>query len=106
MPPTPPGNIAGAQSSQINNLMAGYGYSHMSFPCAELFTLEVYSQDSHHNTDYDPDMPTAEETSTGEYTICCVVAQLTSIWKTRAACYWNLQLMTSNDIKERDFADY
>jgi len=70
---------------QIVNLPAGYAYSHTSPPCAEFVTLDASAQDSQHDTDFDPDMLTDEGTSTGLYTICCVVMQLTSILKMRAA---------------------
>jgi len=85
MPSAPPGNSAGAQCSQIVNLPADHMYSHTSLRCAECFTLDAYAEDSQNHTDVDPDMLTDEETSTGQYTICCVVMQLTSILKTSAA---------------------
>jgi len=46
IPPVPPGNNAGAQCSQIGNVLAGYLYSLTSLACAELFTLDSYAQDS------------------------------------------------------------
>jgi len=63
--PTLHGNNTGAQYSQIVNLPARYVYSHTSTPCAEFFTPDAYAQDSQHDTDFDPDMLTDEETSTG-----------------------------------------
>jgi len=39
-------------------------YSHSSLPCAELYTLDVYAQESQHDTDFDPDILTDKETST------------------------------------------
>jgi len=51
-------------------------------------------------------MPTDEGTSTGEYTICWVVMQLSSSLKTRATDWVNLQVMTSIDPKEQDFWVY
>jgi len=65
MPPAPTGNSSGAQQAQIVNLPAGYAYSHTSLPCAEFLTLDASAQDSHHDTDFDPDMLTDEGTSTG-----------------------------------------
>jgi hypothetical protein len=72
--PTPPlpgtplgttGNTSGDQSIEIINLLAGYTYSHTSLPCAESFTLDASAQESEHDTDFDPDMPPDEGTSTG-----------------------------------------
>jgi len=88
LPETPPastGNTSGAQRLDIVNLPARYVYSHSSLPCAESFTLNRSAQDSEHNTDYDPDMLPDEGVSAGQYTICCVVMQLTIILKTRVA---------------------
>jgi len=64
-PPTPPGNTAGAQNSQILNLPAGSVYTHTFPACPELFTPDEYAQDSQHDTDSDPDLLTDEATSTG-----------------------------------------
>jgi len=106
IPPAPTGYNSGAQLSQIVNLPAGYAYAHTSLPWAEYCTLNVSAQDSQHDTDFDPDMLTDEETSPGLYTICCVLMQLTSILKTRAAYWVYLQVMTSFDGKARNFQDY
>jgi len=65
MPPAPTGNNSGVQSSQIDNLAAGYLYSHTSLPCAEYCTLDAYAQDSQHDIDFNLDMLTDEGTSTG-----------------------------------------
>jgi len=64
-PSTPTGNNAGAQRSQVDNSPARYVYSHTFFPCAKFVTLDAYTQDSQHNTDFDPDMLTDKGTSTG-----------------------------------------
>jgi len=45
-------------------------------------------------------------TSTGQYTICCVVMQLTFILKSRVAYRANLAVMTSIDRMARHFGDY
>jgi len=65
MPPTPPGDNEGAQSSQIDNLPPSYVYSHTPLPCAQFFNLDAYAQDSQHDEDFNPDIPTGEGTSTG-----------------------------------------
>jgi len=51
-------------------------------------------------------MLTDEGASTGMFAICCVVMQLTSILKTRAAYWAKLQVITTIDRKERDFGVY
>jgi hypothetical protein len=79
------GNISGDQSLEIINLPAGYTSTHTSLQCAECFTFDASAQDSEHDTDCDPDMLPDEGTSTGYYTICCLVMQLTFILKTKAA---------------------
>ena len=92
--PTPPlpgtspastDNTSGAQCLEFINMPAGYAYSHTSVPCAQSVTLVTCAQDSEHHPDFDPDMLPAEGTSTGSYTICFVVMQLTFILMTRAA---------------------
>jgi hypothetical protein len=57
-------NTSGAPSLEIVYVPAGYAYSDTSLPCAELFTLVTYAQDSEHNTEFDPDMLPDEGTST------------------------------------------
>jgi len=64
-PTAPPGSNAGAQCSQIFNVPAGDVHSHTSLPCAEWFTLDSYAQDSHDDTDFDPDILSDEGISTG-----------------------------------------
>jgi len=63
--PAPPTNDAGAQCSEILNLLAGHWYSHTSLPCAECFTPDAFAQDSQHDADLDADMLTDKRTSTG-----------------------------------------
>jgi len=106
MPSASTVNNSRSEHSQIANLPAGYTYSHTSLPCGEFFNLDASAQDSQHDTDFDPDMLTQEGTSTGLYTICCVVMPQTSILKTGAAYWVNLQVMTSIDRKAWDFGDY
>jgi len=106
MPPALTHDNSRAQRSEIVNLPPSYAYSQTAFPCAEFFNLDVSAQDSHHHTDFDPDMLTDEGTSTSWYTICCVVMQLTSILNTGAAYGVNLQVRMSIDRKTRDVGDY
>jgi len=64
-PPTSPGNNAGAQHSQMVNLLAVYRYWNSSLPRAECFALDAYAQDSQHDINFNPDMLTDEGTFTG-----------------------------------------
>jgi len=59
------GNNAGAETTEIVNLPAGYVYSLTPPPCSEFFIPDAYAQDSLHNTDFVPDMLPDEGTSTG-----------------------------------------
>jgi len=63
--PTRTSKNSDPQHSQIDNLLAGYVYSHTPIACTELFTLDAYVQDRQHNAHFDPDMLTDEATSTG-----------------------------------------
>jgi len=47
-----------------------------------------------------------EGTSTGQYTICCLVMQLTLILKTKAAYWANLAVMISINWMAQHFGDY
>jgi len=85
MPPSPTGKKSGPQYTQIVNVPARYAYSHTSHFCAALFTFDAAAQNRQHDTDFDPDMPNDEGTSTGNYTVRCVIMPLTSVLKTRAA---------------------
>jgi hypothetical protein len=74
---------SGEQQNQIGNLPAGYVYSPTSLASAEFFNLDASALDSQQNTDFDPYTLTDEGTSTGYYTISCVVMPATSILKAR-----------------------
>jgi hypothetical protein len=76
------------------------------FPEPEYFTVHVSAQDSQHNADCDPDMLTDEGTSTEEYTICCVLMQLTSILKTRVPYWISLHVMASIEGQARNVQDH
>jgi hypothetical protein len=65
MPPAAPGENAGAQLSQIINVLAGFAYLHTAVPGAESITVDASAQDSQNNTDFDPDMLTDKGTATG-----------------------------------------
>jgi hypothetical protein len=76
--PDPPGDTLRAQPSAIINFPAVYTYSHTALPSVEFFGDD---EDTEHDTDFDPDMLTNDS----EYTICCVVMQLSFILKTKVA---------------------
>jgi len=63
----------------------GYVYLHTPLPSAQFFDHDAYSKDCEGDKDFDPDLTTDEDTSTGQYTICCVVIQMTSIVQMTAA---------------------
>jgi len=65
MPPAPTGINSAAQTSQVNNLPARYTYTVIALPCDGFFPPDVFAQNSQHDTDFDPDILTDEETSTG-----------------------------------------
>jgi len=100
MSPGPPGGNEGAQRFQIDDLAPGYVYSFAPLPTTQSFNLDANAQDSQHDTNFYPNILTDEETSTGQYTICCVVIQLIFILQTGAAHWVNLQVRMSIDQKE------
>jgi len=85
MPPAPPGDKNCARSSKIPNLPTGYEYKHAPIAGAEFFNLDTYAEDREHDEDFIPDLRNDEGTSTGYYTISCMVIQLTSILQTPGA---------------------
>jgi len=54
-PPAPTGNTSGAQTAEIDNLLAGYTYTHTALPCAEFFKHDEVTE---HDTESHPDMLT------------------------------------------------
>jgi len=106
MPRAPPSDTHAAQHSQLDNVPPGYVYSHAPLPCAKLFNLDAYAKDINYNKDYISDSLSDERTSTGWYTICCAVIQLTSNVQKRAPCEVNMQVVISIDREEWDFWVY
>jgi len=97
------GENRGAQSSAMKGVPWGYVYIHTPLPNAQFFNLDAYAEDRKRDKDFIPDLLTDERTSTGQYTISCVVMQLTSILPMRAAYWANLTVITSIDWKARMF---
>jgi len=96
-PTVPLCNSKGAQHSHINNLLPGYVNSHAPLRNAQFFNLEAYAKNSKRDKECIPDLLTAAGTSTGWYTICCVVMQLWSILQTRTAYWANMHVVVSID---------
>ena len=84
-PLVPPGNNEAAHLSEIESVPATYVYIHTPLASAQIFNHDAYATDRKCDTDFVPDLLTAEGTSTGWYTLCCVATQLTSIVQTTAA---------------------
>jgi len=64
-PLVPPGNNEGAHLSEIEGVPPGYGYIHTPLPSAQFFTHDAYANDRKRDKDFDPDLLTDEQTSTG-----------------------------------------
>ena len=84
-PPAPHCDNEGYQSSPIERVPLGYVYIPTPLRNALWLNLDPYATDCNHDTDFIPDLLTAEGTSTGYYTLCCVVMQLTTILQIRQA---------------------
>ena len=84
-PLVPPANNEEAHVFDIEGVPRRYVYIHTPLPCAQFFNLDADAKDCKRDKDCNPDLLTDEGTSTGYYTICCVVMQLTSILQTTAA---------------------
>jgi len=64
-PPVPPSNNESAHLCEIEGVPPGYVYIHIPVPSAQFFIHDVYAKDRKHDKDFDPDLLTDEETSTG-----------------------------------------
>jgi hypothetical protein len=83
--PAPSSDNQGAKQSQIDIVPPGYPSIHAALPNAQFFHLDAYSMDRQLEKDCNPDMLTDEGTSTGYYTIYCMLMQLTSMLQITAA---------------------
>jgi len=54
-----------AQLSKIEGVLPRYVYIHTPPPCAQVLSHDAYAKDRQHDKDFDPDLLTDEETSTG-----------------------------------------
>jgi len=78
-PPALPGDSESSQSSETEGVPPEYVYIYTPLPSAQLFILNLYVKNHKCDKDFIPDLLTDEGPSTGYWTICCGVMQLTSI---------------------------
>jgi len=64
-PLVPPGNNESAHLSEIEGVPPGYVYIYTPLPSAQFFNHDAYPQDRKRDKDFDPDLLTDEEISTG-----------------------------------------
>jgi len=64
-PPVPPSNNEAAHLSEMDGVPPRYVYIHTPLPIAEFFNRDAYAKDRKDDKDFDPDLLTDEETSTG-----------------------------------------
>jgi len=102
-PLVPPGNNKAAHPSEIQDMPTRYVYKHTPLPSAQFLNLDAYAKDHKRDKDFDPDSVTDEEGSTGQYTICCAVMQLTSRFQTIAANCANLTVQMTIDRMKGEF---
>jgi len=65
MPLDPCGNDEAAHVSEIDGVPPGYAYLHSALRSAQFFNHDAYARDRKHDKDFDPDLLTEEESSTG-----------------------------------------
>lgn len=102
-PQTPPGNNEGALPPEMEEVLPRYEPIHTPLRSAQCFDPDACTNHWQCDNDFMADLLTNEQTTTVQYTICCMVLQLTSILQKTAACWANLQLKTSIDTKEQNF---
>ena len=78
-PAVPPGDSDRSQSSETEGVPPRYVYIHSPFHSTQFLNFDLYAKDRKRDNDWIRDFLTDEGTSTGQYTICCGVMQLTSI---------------------------
>jgi len=65
MPTVPPCNNEAVQVSEIEGVPPGYVYIHTPLPSGQFFNHDAYAKDRKRDKDFDQDLLTDEETSTG-----------------------------------------
>ena len=79
MTPVAPGGNDGAHSFETEGVPPGYVNIHTPLPSAHFSQVDAYAKDHKHKKDFNPDLLTDEGISTGLYTTCRMVMQLTPI---------------------------
>jgi len=64
-PLVPPGNDEASYLSEIKGVPPGYVYVHTPLPSAQFSDHDAYAKDCKCDKDFDPDLLTVEEISTG-----------------------------------------
>jgi len=65
MPPAPPGDSEGVQSSEIKGVPPGYVYIPTPLPQGQIFNLDAYANNRKHDKDLFPELLTDNGTATG-----------------------------------------
>jgi len=108
-PKTPfdPSSIdAAAYLSEIEGVPPVYVYIHTPLPSAQFFNLDAFAKDCKRDEDFNTDLLSDEERSTGEYTMCWVIMQLTSILHTTVANWANQTVKIMSDWLKRECSVY
>jgi hypothetical protein len=87
MPPVSTGHMEGAKSPGNVCVPPRYPYIHNVHPISQWVSYDAHTNDCKHDQDFIPDFLTDDHVSTGYYTICRVVMQLTWIFLMRATVY-------------------
>jgi len=64
-PHVPTADNEAAHLSEIEGVPPGYAYIHTPLPGAQFFNYDAYAKDYKRDKDFDPDLLTDEETSSG-----------------------------------------
>jgi hypothetical protein len=60
MPPVPPGDNEGADTSEIEGVPPGYIYIQAPLHSAQFFNLDAYAKDCKRETEFSPDLLTEQ----------------------------------------------
>jgi len=102
-PPAPSGDNKGAEIPEIEGVSPRYVYIHIPLPNAQFVNRNAFAKDCKCDQDFIPDLLTDEGTTTGYYTICCMVMKLTFILQMKAVYGANLKVKMSIDYQAWDF---
>jgi len=65
MPPAPPGDNEGTQSSEIDGVLHEYVHIHTSLPITQFFSIDAYAKDCKCDKDFNGDLLIGKTQSTG-----------------------------------------